>query len=354
VSALGCRRPSRGAGGLERTLSTTHHHPDVSRHRRGGRHRDRRVPHPAPASADVRHRHGRAQPSRRLGPASGRSPPRHHDHRRGRPPRVERHPGPGARRGRARGSCYGCHPHRRVGPDRVPGAGGVVVGKRPVRSGDRAPGRVAGVDGGGSSGRRRSTAGDRGQNGRRLTCRSVLAAIIWGLVQGLSEFLPISSSGHLVLVPAFLSAAGWELDEPSLTVSAVLHLGTLLAVLIYFRTDIVRLLRFRRDPGARRLWMLLLIGTIPALVGLPLKGALDAFQDEPRKVGGALVATGVILLLGSRLVWGKRTLEEGRPLDAVMVGIAQAFALIPGISRSGSTIVVGSLRGLTPTEAARY
>lgn len=182
----------------------------------------------------------------------------------------------------------------------------------------------------------------------------MLAAIIWGLVQGLSEFLPISSSGHLVLVPAFLSAAGWELDEPSLTVSAVLHLGTLLAVLIYFRTDIVRLLRFRRDPGARRLWMLLLIGTIPALVGLPLKGALDAFQDEPRKVGGALVATGVILLLGSRLVWGKRTLEEGRPLDAVMVGIAQAFALIPGISRSGSTIVVGSLRGLTPTEAARY
>lgn len=182
----------------------------------------------------------------------------------------------------------------------------------------------------------------------------MLAAIIWGLVQGLSEFLPISSSGHLVLVPAFLSAAGWELDEPSLAVSAVLHLGTLLAVLAYFRSDILRLLRFRQDPEARRLWMLLLLGTIPALVGLPMEGAVASFQEDPRKVGGALVATGVVLLIGSRLLWGTRTLEDGRPLDAVIVGIAQAFALIPGISRSGSTIVAGAFRGFSPSEAARY
>jgi undecaprenyl-diphosphatase len=71
-------------------------------------------------------------------------------------------------------------------------------------------------------------------------------------------------------------------------------------------------------------------------------------------VGGALMATGVVLLIGSRLVWGSRTLEEGRPLDAVTVGIAQAFALIPGISRSGSTIVAGGFRGFSPAEAARY
>jgi undecaprenyl-diphosphatase len=102
----------------------------------------------------------------------------------------------------------------------------------------------------------------------------VLSAIIWGLVQGLTEFLPISSSGHLVLVPAALSALGLETAEPSLLVSAVLHLGTLFAVLLYFRSDIARLFRFRSDPQGRRLWGLLILGTIPALIGLPLEGPL--------------------------------------------------------------------------------
>ena len=114
----------------------------------------------------------------------------------------------------------------------------------------------------------------------------MLSAIIWGLVQGLTEFLPISSSGHLVLVPAVLSAAGFELDEPSLAVSAVLHLGTLLAVLVYFRRDVARLLRFRSDGEARRLWVLLVVGTIPALIGLPLENALEGFQDDPLRRKG--------------------------------------------------------------------
>lgn len=156
------------------------------------------------------------------------------------------------------------------------------------------------------------------------------------------------------MVPAFLTAAGWDLEEPSLAVSAVLHLGTLLAVLIYFRADIVRLLHFRREPGARHLWLLLLIGTVPALAGLPLEGPLERLQDDPRKVGMALIATGLILLLGSRLAGGRRQLEDARPLDALLIGLAQALALIPGISRSGSTIVAGSARGLTPVEAARF
>ncbi|MFP3913413.1 MAG: undecaprenyl-diphosphate phosphatase [Actinomycetota bacterium] len=182
----------------------------------------------------------------------------------------------------------------------------------------------------------------------------MLSAIIWGLVQGLTEFLPISSSGHLVLVPAFLNAAGLELAEPSLAVSAVLHLGTLLAVLFYFRRDVLRLLRFRADPGARRLWMLLVVGTIPAVVGLPLEGHLERLQDDPRNVGIALLGTALLLVAGSWLTTGTRGLDEARPLDALVVGVFQALALIPGISRSGSTIVAGTGRGLTPMEAARY
>lgn len=182
----------------------------------------------------------------------------------------------------------------------------------------------------------------------------MLSAIIWGLVQGLTEFLPISSSGHLVVVPAFLSAVGFELAEPTLAVSAVLHLGTLLAVLVYFRTDIFRLLRFRSDPSARRLWLLLIVGTIPAVIGLPLEGYLETFQDDPRRVGMALVGTAVILMVGSRFSSGERTLDDATPGEGFRIGLAQALALIPGISRSGSTITAGSILGLSPTEAARY
>lgn len=182
----------------------------------------------------------------------------------------------------------------------------------------------------------------------------MLAAIIWGLVQGLTEFLPISSSGHLVLVPAFLTALGMDVPEPSLLVSAVLHLGTLLAVLVYFRADLVRLLRFRSDADSRRMWVLLLVGTVPALVGLPLEGALERLQDDPTAIGVALVVTSLVLLIGWRLPKGTRTLEDARPWDALLIGISQALALVPGLSRSGTTIVTGQARGLSPAEAARY
>lgn len=182
----------------------------------------------------------------------------------------------------------------------------------------------------------------------------MLSAVIWGLVQGLTEFLPISSSGHLVLVPAFLSAAGMDVAGPSLVESAVLHLGTLAAVLVYFRSDILRLLRFRDDPESRRLWLLLIVGTIPALIGFPLRGPLDRLQDDPPLVGLALLGTAVILLIGSRLLLGRRVVEDARPFDAFLIGLAQAVALIPGVSRSGATIVAGAARGLTPAEAARF
>lgn len=182
----------------------------------------------------------------------------------------------------------------------------------------------------------------------------MLAAIIWGLVQGLTEFLPISSSGHLVIIPAYLEKFGFDIAPPSLAVSAVLHLGTLAAVLIYFRKDVMRVVRFRTDPEGRKIAFLVAIGTIPALIGLPLKDSLETFQETVSNVGWTLMATGVILVIGQRLATGARQLADGRVPDAVWVGVAQAFALVPGISRSGITISTGNGRKFQPTQAARF
>ncbi len=182
----------------------------------------------------------------------------------------------------------------------------------------------------------------------------MLSAVIWGLVQGLTEFLPVSSSGHLVIVPEYLAKAGMQVAAPSLAVSAVLHLGTLVAVLVYFREDVARVLRARTDPMGRKLLLLVAIGTIPALIGLPLADTLDGFQATVSNVGWALLGTGVILVIGQRLARGSRLLESARIPDAVVVGLAQALALIPGISRSGTTIAAGNGRGFAPTEAARF
>jgi undecaprenyl-diphosphatase len=182
----------------------------------------------------------------------------------------------------------------------------------------------------------------------------VLAAVIWGLVQGLTEFLPISSSGHLVVVPEVLDGIGLDISQPSLAISAVLHLGTLIAVLIYFRDDVSSVLQMRRSAEGRRIALLVAVGTIPALIGWPLKGEIEAIQENATYVGIALIATGVILVIGQRLARGMRDLLEGRIPDAVMVGIAQAFALIPGVSRSGITIATGNGRGFQPVEAARF
>ncbi len=182
----------------------------------------------------------------------------------------------------------------------------------------------------------------------------MLSAAIWGLVQGLTEFLPVSSSGHLVIIPAFLSRLGLDVSQPGLEVAAVLHLGTLVSVLAYFRADVARMLRFRSDPQGRQMLGLVLLGTLPALVGFFVEEPLDRFQQTVANVGWALIATGVILLVGQRFSQGTRRLEEARPLDAVIVGIAQAIALIPGVSRSGATITAGNIRGLHPAEAARY
>lgn len=171
----------------------------------------------------------------------------------------------------------------------------------------------------------------------------------WGLIQGLTEFLPVSSSGHLVLIPALLG-----LDEPGLEITAVLHLGTLAAVVVYFWRDLVRALHFRTDPYGRRVLVMLMIGTIPAaVVGLAGESMLEDLFENPRRVAVALIVTGLILLATRFLPDGRREVKEGSNMDALLVGVAQAAALIPGISRSGVTMSAGMGRQFSRQEAAR-
>ena len=176
----------------------------------------------------------------------------------------------------------------------------------------------------------------------------MLDAIFWGLIQGLTEFLPVSSSGHLVLIPALFNRPG-----PDLATNAMLHLGTLVAVLVYYRSDIARMAKF--DRPARRLITLILIGTVPAVVlGLLFEDKIEELVSEPQIVAFMLIITGIVLLSTTLLRLGDRTMADLQPRDSFLIGLAQALALIPGISRSGMTISAGLARGLERTEAARF
>lgn len=182
------------------------------------------------------------------------------------------------------------------------------------------------------------------------------ALAILALLQGLTEFLPISSSGHLVLAQA---AMGFE--EPQLALDVALHVGTLLAVCVVYRRDLLQLLRSLAAGDGRELGLLALATLPAAVVGLAFKDALEAAFHEPRFAAGGLFATGAILLVGEAArKRGPGTSEEDaaeRPMrwwHALVIGSAQALAIWPGISRSGSTIAAGMLCGLPPARAARF
>ena len=191
---------------------------------------------------------------------------------------------------------------------------------------------------------------------------TVLQALIMGIVQGLTEFLPVSSSGHLVVVPFLF---GW--DDPflnSLAFSVMLHLGTLVALLVYFRDDWLRLIpaglaavrdrSFRSDPD-RRLAGLLVASTIPAAIaGIVFN---DLIEDQFRHVGLVavmLVVGGAILFVADRIGRRSRAIADITFPVAIGIGAAQALALIPGISRSGISISAGRLAGLDREAAARF
>ncbi|NKB66547.1 MAG: undecaprenyl-diphosphatase UppP [Candidatus Latescibacteria bacterium] len=184
-------------------------------------------------------------------------------------------------------------------------------------------------------------------------------ALVLGLVQGLTEFLPISSTAHLRIVPYFL---GW--DDPGAAFSAVIHLGTLAAVFTYFAGDVGRLGRAaliglgRRDlgysPDSRLAWSIA-AGTLPiAILGLSFKEFIETEARTPALIGVALIALALVLLASERLGRQNRTVAELGFWEIQLIGVFQALALIPGCSRSGSTISGGLLLGLKRGEAARF
>jgi undecaprenyl-diphosphatase len=194
---------------------------------------------------------------------------------------------------------------------------------------------------------------------------TLLKAVILGIVQGLTEFLPISSSGHLVIFQHLFG-----LREPQLLFDILVHIGTLLAVLAVFFGDIVTITRdsltfasrcFKKKdslseplPGARLL-MFIIIGTVPtALIGYFLEKKADVIFSSLRLVGLTLLATGVLLWLTKRFSPDKRDISRMNARDSLLIGLVQGIAVIPGISRSGSTIAAGLFMGLDRSLAARF
>jgi undecaprenyl-diphosphatase len=186
-----------------------------------------------------------------------------------------------------------------------------------------------------------------------------LQAIVLGIVQGLTEFLPVSSTGHLRIVPAFL---GW--DDPGAAFTAVTQLGTMAAVLLYFREDLWRIvttwLRSLRDPSLRgtldaRMGWYIGLGTIPiAVAGLIFSDQIEEGARSLYLIGTTLILLGLLLLAAERAARHHRPLEQITRRDAVVIGIAQACALVPGVSRSGATLTAGLFLGFDRTSAARY
>src|SRR3954453_3301169 len=198
---------------------------------------------------------------------------------------------------------------------------------------------------------------------------STFEAIILGIVQGLTEFLPISSTGHLRIVPAFV---GW--DDPGSAFTAVIQLGTTAAVLIYFREDLWRIARawlgsLRGGPrGIRsgragwnrlsidaRLGWYIVLGTIPiGIFGLAFKHEIEHGARSLSLIGTVLIVFGFVMLAADRSARQTRKIEQMAPRDGILIGVAQALALVPGVSRSGATISAGLFAGLTREAAARY
>jgi undecaprenyl-diphosphatase len=189
---------------------------------------------------------------------------------------------------------------------------------------------------------------------------SLLQAVVLGVVQGLTEFLPISSSGHLIMVPFLL---GWPPHSQAFDLA--LHVGTLIALAWFFWADWLALIRgffgglvsaeARRDDPAWRMALLVLLGSIPAgLIGVLLEKQVESLFRSPELNAALLIVFGVVLFAADRLGSMKRSMDDVGWPDALMMGLAQALALMPGVSRSGITMTAGLLRGLDRTSAARF
>ena len=188
---------------------------------------------------------------------------------------------------------------------------------------------------------------------------SLIEALVLGIVQGLTEFLPISSTAHLRIVPAF---CGWE--DPGAAFTAVTQLGTMAAVLLFFRVDLWRIavawLRSLRDPAIRRttdarLGWYILLGTIPiGILGLAFKDPIENQFRTLELIGTTLIVFGLVMLWAETVSRRERQLDQLTARDGLVIGVAQALALVPGVSRSGATISAGLFLNFDRTAAARY
>jgi undecaprenyl-diphosphatase len=186
----------------------------------------------------------------------------------------------------------------------------------------------------------------------------LLQALILGIVQGLTEFVPVSSSGHLVLMPWLL---GWQ--KLDLVFDTTVHLGTLAALLVYFRREVWEVSlawlggwrdRSWKDPAARMGW-LIIVGTMPAAVlGLLFKDGFESLFAQPNLAAAALLVTGLILAFSERMSRRQSDMAAVTVAMALLIGLAQVAAMVPGISRSGATIAAGLALGLTRPASARY
>ena len=185
-----------------------------------------------------------------------------------------------------------------------------------------------------------------------------LQQFIIAIVQGITEFLPISSSGHLILIPKLTD---WPDQGPLIDVAV--HVGSLLAIILYFRKDVIGLARggfatvgLGNDPEQRRLFLFVLAGTIPAVIaGLYLKlgGHLESLRST-QLVAINLIVFGILLGIADRIGKATKTYEDLSLRDAIIVGVAQAMALIPGTSRSGATMTAARFLGYDRVESARF
>ncbi len=195
---------------------------------------------------------------------------------------------------------------------------------------------------------------------------SLLHSILLGIVQGVTEFLPVSSSGHLAIAEHLLGMEGAsEIPE---FFDVLLHLGTLVAVFVaywgeicdiaaeFFRGcgDLIHHTTPDRIPPARRMILLIIVGTLPLFLVLPIKDKVEALADNMWFVGAALLVTGCMLFFCDRVRKGRKSEKSATLTDALIVGLGQAVATCPGISRSGTTITMGCFRGFERSFAVRY
>lgn len=186
---------------------------------------------------------------------------------------------------------------------------------------------------------------------------SILQAIVFGAIQGLTEFLPISSTAHLILLPW---AVGWP--DPGLAFDVALHLGTLVALLLYFRSDWIALvtsalgiIRGRTQAPDARMAMQIVVATIPgAIAGALFEHKVEDALRAPQVIALMLIALALVLVVAELMGRRKKSLDEVSWGDAITVGVAQALAIVPGVSRSGVTISAGLFRGLKRDTAARF